>query len=58
MVKLKSTGQEVFILDYIGTGSQPWPVGYKRVLIPNDNGKNHTQIVKETNLKQVSLSLV
>ena len=50
ITKLKSTGQELHIINYIGRGTKPWGDKYERVLIPNDNGKNHIQIVKKENI--------
>jgi hypothetical protein len=54
-MKLKSTGQVVEDLPFVGVGHAPWPTDYRRVLIANDckNGNRAvTQIVHISKLSE------
>ena len=48
---LKSTGQHIHPLKWVGLDAKPWPENYDRFLIPNPKGKAHIQIIHRTNVE-------
>lgn len=57
LTKLKSTGQQVHLLESMKQGLPDWPADYRRVLIPNPHGKNHIQIVHKRNLTMTKTAI-
>ncbi len=53
-MKLKSTDEQCVNLPYIGSGLQPWPTDYRRVLIQRQtkHAKGVVQLVHKSKLKE------
>lgn len=51
-LKLKTTNELIHDLPYVGTGTQPWPSDYRRVLILR-KPTNAIQIIHKNKIKEV-----
>lgn len=54
---LKSTGEQVHLIPWIGIGARPWPDKYERVLFPAKGRHGaRTQMVRKTKLATVKVA--